>query len=302
MKLHVLGIPFMKVNRDILLLHSRTAMLEMLRLYGGAFALDALKKGTPYSHRVQREAFIELAHCALVSIDDKGIPSVNDIPSYKRAEMPTYLPWDKLSLTELKVCIALYISARYQRAPYFSWEGRHDELAKTARISRQAVGAALAGLANKGILKATAIRDEGSRWTRGTLVQLLDTRSGASLNDLGWFFRNRVDRLDVLTRYRLALNPQFDFVHGFTANSGMRLTCPLCLNPKRTFRVTATETADAWKCFACGRAGDSASLCALRSFQMWKEPEFNLTEIAAYLGIDANSTPSLEGISNACHG
>ncbi|SFS10820.1 hypothetical protein SAMN05421771_1852 [Granulicella pectinivorans] len=300
MKLFELGIPYLKLSTDILHLHSRASVLELLRLYGGAFALNSLQRGTPYTHRRRRETLAELAQRELVSLDDKGTPEATAIPANKLAEIPTHLPWDELSLAELRVCIALYASAKHQRAPYFSWEGRRDKLAKVARVSRQAVGAALAELANKGILKTKSLREAGSRWTHGTLIQLLDVASGASLNDLGWFFRNRVNELDVLTRYRLALKPQLDYVHGFTADSGMRLTCPLCLNPDRTFRVTATDTADAWKCFACSRSGDSAKLCALRSFQLWKEPEFDLTAIRAYMG--AGTQHGLQEITNACIG
>jgi len=302
MKLYTLGIPFMKMNRDILLLRSRSAMLEILRLSGSAFTLEALKNGTPYSHRVQREALAELSQRGLVTLNAKGIPTVNATPPHQKADVPTHLPWSTLSFAELKVSIALYAEARHQRAPYFSWEGRHDELGKVARLNRKATGMALARLADKGILKATALRDKGSRWTRGTLVQLLDIHSGASLNDLARFYHNRMDRLDVLTRYRLALAPQFDFVQGFTAESGMMLSCPFCLNRKRTFRVTATDTADQWRCFACGKSGDSTRLCALRSFQIWKAREFNLTELAAYLGADSNRDVLMEGITNACVG
>ena len=301
MKLYTLGVPYTQVNRDLLLLHSRAAVLEMLKLYGDAFAPHSLQRGTPYSRRVQREALAELEQCDLVSRDDKGTLTVNAIPPHKTAEVPTQLSWATLSLSELKVCLALYVEARHQRSPYFTWEGRHDDLAKIAHISRQAVGPTLDSLANKGIVKFKPVRDEGCRWTRGTLVQLLDTRSGASLNDLAWFFRSRTNELDVLTRYRLALNPQFDFIHGFTADSGVMLTCPLCLNPKRTFRVTATETADQWHCFACQKSGDSAALCALRSFHLWKAPEFNLTELAAFLGADPNRASSMEGMQDACN-
>lgn len=285
---------------DILNLHSRAAMLEMLRLYGGAFATHSLQRGTPYTHRRQREVLAELDQRDLVTVDDKGISVVNAILPHKLAEVPTQLPWDMLSATALRVCLALYISAKHQRAPYFTWEGRHDELAKIAGVSRQSVGAALVELANKGILKTKTQRDKGARWTRGTLVQLMDVESGASLNELGWAFRNRVNELDMLTRYRLVLRPQFDYGNGFTADSGMRLTCPLCLSPDRTFRVTATETVDAWKCFACGRSGDSAKLCALRSFQLWKEPEFNLTAMAAYMGM--SNEPPIGGITDALDG
>jgi hypothetical protein len=300
MKLYELGIPFTKVSTDILLLSSRTAILEALRLYGGKYALGTLKTGTPYSRRKQREDLKELAHHDLVTLDANGIPSLNEIPGDKAAEVPTLAPWDDLSFAESKTCIALYAVARNQRSPYFTYQGTREELAAIARLNRKATGAALFSLSEKGICNVRAIRDKGSRWTRGASVQLLDSESGASLNDRGWFFRNRLNELDVLTRYRLALNPQFDFIHGFTADSGMMLACPLCLNPKRTLRVTATETADAWKCFACGKSGDSASLCALRSFRLWKAPEFNLTQIAAYLG--ASGQQSLEGISNACIG
>jgi hypothetical protein len=301
MKLYALGVPYTRISRDLLRLHSRAAVLEMLKLYGDAFAPHSLQRGTPYSRRVQREALAELAQCDLVSRDDKGTLTVNAIPPQKIVEVPTQLPWDALSLSELKVCLALYVEARHQRSPYFTWEGTHDELATLSRLNRKATGNALAGLVVKGIITMKSVRDDGSRWTRGTLVQLLDTRSGASLNDLAWFFRSRTNELDVLTRYRLALNPQFDFIHGFTADSGVMLTCPLCLNPKRTFRVTATETADQWHCFACQKSGDSAALCALRSFHLWKAPEFNLTELAAFLGADPNRASSMEGMQDACN-
>lgn len=298
MKLYTLGLAYMRLSRDILLLHSRAAILEMLRLSGSTYASDSLKRGTPYTRRVQREALAELAQHDLVTLDSTGTPAVAPIPMHKRAEVPTQLPWATLSLAELRVCIALYVEARHKRAPYFTWEGRRNDLAKIARVSRQAVGMALDNLARKGIVKSKPVRDKGTRWTRGILAQLLDPASGASLNDRAWFYQNRTNELDVLTRYRLALNPQFDFVQGFTADSGMMLTCPLCLNPKRTFRITATETADHWHCFGCGKSGDSAALCALRSFDLWKAPEFNLAAIAAYMGTDPNRTEEVQDARN----
>lgn len=284
MKLYEVGIPYTQVNRDILALHSRSAILEALRLYGGKYTCKALQQETPYSRRQQSEAFRELEQHDLVSLDERGLPSIMEILPHKLAEVPTRIEWDVLSLAELKVTLALYVAARHQRAPYFTYEGRHDELAKLAHVSRQAVGQALRSLTEKGILSAKTLRDKGSRTTRGTLVQLLDQASGASLNELGWFFRNRLDELDVLTRYKLALKPQLDYQGGLTAESGMRLACPLCLNPNRTFRLTVTEESDRWHCFACGRSGDSVKLCALRSFHLFKEPEFNLSALKAYMG------------------
>lgn len=88
----------------------------------------------------------------------------------------------------------------------------------------------------------------------------------------------------MVTRYKLALKPQLDHHSGVTAESGMLLTCPFCLNPKRTFRVTMSEQTDRCHCFACGRSGDSLKLCALRSFHLFKEPQFNLTALKAYMG------------------
>lgn len=280
MKLYEIGIPYLKVNRDVLKLHSRSAVLEILRLYGGAYALDSLKQGTPYSQRKQREVHAELAQKELVSVSDEGILEVLSIPDGKPVEVPTYLPWDELSLVELRVCIALYASARHQRAPYFTWSGRHDELAELAGVSRQAVGAALASLADKGILRASPQRDKGSRWTRGTLVQLLDPPSGASLNDLGWFFRDRMNRLEPVERYKLALKgfdsrQQLDDIRGYIR--GFQCLCPFCDRPERTFRFTATEDEDCWKCHKCGRHGNSAQLWTLRAFAIWKEPIMRTT-------------------------
>ena len=284
-KLYALGVPYTHINREMLALHSRSAVLQALRLYGGRYTSKALQHGTPYSRRQQSEALRELQQSNLISLDERGIPSVVDIPPHKLAEVPTGLEWDGFSLAELRVCIAVYVAARHQRAPYFTWEGTHDELAALAHVSRQAAGQALRSLAQKGILAMKALRDKGSRTTRGTLVRLLDQASGASLNELGWFFRNRLNELDTLSLYKLALKPQMDF-HGFTADSGMRLACPLCLSPNRTFRVTVNAEDDRWACFACGRSGDSSKLCALRSFHLFKEPEFNLTKLRAYLGSD----------------
>ena len=160
MKLCTLGVPYTRVSRDILLLHSRAAVLEMLKLYGGAFAPHSLQRGTPYSRRVQRESLAELTQRDLVSQDDKGTLTVNAIPPHKTAEVPTQLPWDTLSLAE--------------------------------------AGEALRSLAVKGICTTKIVRDEGCRWTRGTLVQLLDTRSGAPLNDLAWLRLRSAGRTSYL--------------------------------------------------------------------------------------------------------
>lgn len=297
MKLYEIGIPYMRINRDVLKLHSRSAVLEMLRLYGGPFALNELKQGTPYSQRRQREVHMELAQRELVSLSD-GITEVLPIPEGKLAEVPTYLPWDKLSLVELRVCIALYASARHQRSPYFTWEGRHDELAELAGVSRQAVGAALLTLKERGILRATSQRDANSRWTRGTLVQLLDPPSGASLNDLGWFFRDRMNRLDPLDRYKLALKGfdsrhQIDDIRGYVR--GFMCLCPFCDRPERTFRFAATEDEDEWKCHKCGKHGNSAQLWTLRAFAIWKEPimRTTLAVIADATGCSPEDSPLL---------
>lgn len=284
MKLYEVGIPYTQVSRDILALHSRSAILEALRLYGGRYTCKALQQGTPYSRRQRSEDLRELEQRGLVSLDKQGIPTVLEIPPHKLAEIPTRLQWDALSPTELRLTIALYIAARHQRAPYFTFEGTHEELADVAKLNRKATGQALRSLAAKGILTSKVIRDKGSRTTRGTLVQLLDQDSGAPLNELGWFFRNRLNDLDVVTRYKLALKPQLDYQGGYTAPSGMRLACPLCLSPNRTFRLTMTEDEDRWHCFACGRSGDSVKLCALRSFHLFKEPQFNLSALKAYMG------------------
>lgn len=192
-----------------------------------------LKRGTPYQRRQQRETLKELEHAGLVSLDGNCIPSPVEIPPYKQAEIPSYLPWDAMSFAELKVILALYIAARNGRSPYFSYEGRREDLADLARVSRQAVGLALTSLQAKGTLKAKPLRDKGSRTTRGTFVQLLDVESGASLNDLGWFFRDRLQELDVSTRYKLALRPQLDYQSGFTAESGMRLAWSLVPKPEQ---------------------------------------------------------------------
>jgi hypothetical protein len=202
-----------------------------------------------------------------------------------------------MSFSELKVILALYIEARHGRSPYFSWEGRQEDLAELAKVSRQSVGLALTSLSVKNLIKTKPLRDEGSRTTRGTFVQLRDVESGASLNDLGWFFRNRLAELDLVTRYKLALRPQLDYQSGVTAESGMRIACPLCLDPNRTFRLTMTEDTDRWHCFACGRSGDSAKLCALRSFWIWKEEPFSLAAMTAYMGQTA--APQFEG-QNQC--
>jgi hypothetical protein len=294
MKLFTLGVPYTTVNRNILLLSSRNAILKAIRLYGGIYLTS--KAENAIRRRKEREDLREVERCGLVSTNTDGIPCLNEIPPNKAFEVPTKLPWDDLSLAELKTCIALYASAKNQRSPFFTFQGTREDLAEIARLNRKATGLALNSLSRKGICRVKPVRDEGSRWTKGVQVQLLDRNSGQSLNNLAWFFIKRTPQLGPTTLYRMALRPQLDDASGYFRN--FKLTCPLCLDSKKTLRVTVTEDEDLWSCGKCGKFGDSNALASLRSYHLWKEPEFNLTEMASVLGFD-QAQPQMEA-TNEC--
>jgi hypothetical protein len=267
MNLFDVYVPYTVVDARLLKLNSKNAILEALRVYGGDYLEYALSQAwTPYQLRQHNEALSELRYRGIVSddIDGDGVPRYH-IADEDRITIPTKLAYDRLSLSELKSLIALHHQTRHKRSPYFTFNGRQEELAEAAGLGRKAVIGALRKLQERGLLSVRKDRVKGRRGITGTTVTLLDPESGASLNDLGRFYAQRLDQMSPTDRYRLLLSKydprdQLKDIRGYI--SGHTVLCPFCPQHKRTLKFKATETEDQWRCFACGRSGDSARLWA----------------------------------------
>lgn len=113
MTLFKLGVAYTELNGNVLLLHSRTAILEYLRLCSGQYTHPDLNARTSYQRRRHQEALAELHQRELLTLE-RGIPSKVDIPKEKTVAVPTNAPWAELSLAELKVYIALFAASRHR--------------------------------------------------------------------------------------------------------------------------------------------------------------------------------------------
>ena len=271
MTLFKLGIAYTEISRDLLLLHTRAAILEMLRVYAGEYAPGDVKCLSPYQSRKHRETLAELHHAGLIVLE-RDIPAKGDIPQDKLIAVPTNAPWPDLSFAEMKTYIALFALSRHSRNPWFRFVGLHERLAEVARLSRKAVGIAVTSLVSKGLLQQWVVREEGQRWASGTAIQLLDPGSGASLNDVAWTLLNKLNTLPIITKYKLALKdvaPEIEELTGYT--EGFKIFCPFCKKPeKKTLRIKITHLddrdTDEWFCSNCSRHGDATKLCSIRSF------------------------------------
>jgi hypothetical protein len=289
MNLFNVNLPYTIIDARILTLNSKNTILEALQLYGRTYLKYALSQGwTAYQNRRHNEALSELRYRG---IDPEKIEAADaprdQIAHEDRITIPTKIEYDTLSLSELKTFIALYQQSQHKRSPYFTFNGRQEELAQVAGLRRQAIIGALRKLQQRGLLTVGKQRVEGVKGITGTTVSLLDPESGVKLHYLALFYAQRMGSILPLDRYKLALKGhdpryQLEGLTGYIARH--RTWCPFCREKegrewtrKRDLEFTYTDEEDLWKCFECGLGGDSARLFTLRYWDIWKETPFALT-------------------------
>lgn len=279
MNLWQIGIPYTGISSRILELSSKTALTMGLRVYGGGYIERALST-SPYQLRKHNQDLAELRQRGILTdeVDAHGRPKKPDIPDDEWIAIPTFVEYNGLSLSEMKTLIALFREARHKRSPFFTFTGRHEDLAKVAQLSRERTGRAIASLAAKRLITVEKERKKGVRGVVGTKITLVCPQSGASLNGLAWFYIRRIEKLTAPVIYKMALEnydpgDEVKTTVGFYNN--VQVHCPLCL--EKQFRFTADIDQDEWKCFACKRQGNSASLYAHMMWKLGRQETFRIT-------------------------
>jgi CHC2 zinc finger len=289
--------PYTIIDARLLRVKSKITILAAIDLFRGGYLSKALQRDwTPYEIRQQNQIQRELQDRGIITDESEssGIPRRSYISDADRVAIPTQIAYEEFTLGELKTYIACHYRVRHGRKPYFQFTCTHTDLADDAHLSRRNIQDALVTLQAKRLIQTK------KEWRKGTQFRLLDPDSGASLYHLGLFYAQRLDCISPLDRYKLSLKgydprEQLESITGWI--SGHQVLCPFCPKPERTFRFTATEDEDHWKCFSCGRSGDSARLFTLRQWKIGKVP-FEVTIATIADAIDGTPTASYDPLGN----
>lgn len=264
MNLHDCHIQYFALPETVLTLKTKTSMLAALDIYrsGSISVLD--HKRTMYRDRQLYEVKTELIEKGVILESEAGLQLQSlDMEADRslakhRLTMPFRFDYCVLTLTALKVLIAIYVEARYSHTA-FRIERTNEEIADRAGVALRGVGKALTQLAEHRLLYTKKL------WQKATQISLLDPESGTSLFHIGKFYREKLERTPVCLRYASVLY-RFDPTGKLTPDSGpmkgCSVNCPFCKSKKKTFRFDSTDDGDHWQCFNCRRSGDSARFYA----------------------------------------
>jgi hypothetical protein len=244
--------------------------------YTGQYSPYLNESLSRYQQRKRADVGLELERTGIAERDSLGTLRLLPVPKDERVCLPTRCNYADLTLGALKTLTALHSIVRFHRTgECFRETCTQQELAGAANLSERKLRDALTLLTSDGIrlLEVRKSRKPGQEGTRFTLLD--PSGSGATLFDIGDFYRQMLDGLPPYDRYRICLDkydtqsllketrPKADG----TGASLVRAMCPFCHTDK-SLRFTATTDKDSWTCFAkhCRHyknGGDSARLWAL---------------------------------------
>ena len=298
MNLHDCYMQYFEIPEAILTLRSKTAVLIALEIYksysGSKHSTVTLPESSgPSSYRSRQLADIEreLIEKGIVLESETGLKlkslEAKTLEKKNRLLLPFKFDYSVLTLTALKVLIAIYAEARYSRTP-FQITRTQEEIAERAGVALWGVGKALRLLEEHRLLYTKKL------WRENTQISLLDPESGTSLFHIGKFYREKLERTPVCLRYASVLY-RFDPTGKLTPDSGpmkgCSVNCPFCKSKKKTFRFDSTDDGDHWQCFNCRRSGDSARFYARTCDWPDQGQRLELAEVFSAAGM----TPDSEG-------
>lgn len=181
-----------------------------------------------------------------------------EIPLGKaRVYIPSELNYSQWNSGELRVYIALYQMVKGSHWHPFKLTEKLEEIAKVAGCSISSVQSALASLSRRKLIRYSTV------WRKGTHIALLDPYNAEwDLSSLGEFYKNHMDNVPVVDRYRECLrvwDPRRR-LHEPCTGLAITVVCPFCKGQEPSFRFDCREDRDEWTCHNCGKKGSSAYL------------------------------------------
>jgi hypothetical protein len=268
MNLHDCGVVYTPLPATVRTLRTKASILYALDIYrtGSVVSLSHGPTRTPYQQRKLRDIAYELVRANVIAETERGLELLpidmekNRQLALDRITIPAKADFVRLSVSALKVLLTLHWLHRYSRSP-FQMELTQQQLARHAGITERRITDAIAQLIKCRLLKTS------KQWKKPSKFTLLEPESGVELYYLGDFYRRRLQGMPVHDRYKNILSefdPRDKLKDIRLGVSGYTVHCPLCTRKgsKPTLRFSSLEDDDRWKCFKCGRSGDSARLFA----------------------------------------
>lgn len=264
MNLFDCGISYTAIPETVLSLRSKVSILAAVTIYqqGSLVSLerDTATTLTAYQRRNRSEIAGELVRRGVIAETEDGLRLLHLENSPHRIVIPAKCDFSCLSMNSLRVLLTLHNLNRYSRTP-FMFGMTQEELSRQTRIARRRLRDALGQLVAEGLIRIE------KHWRAASAIVLLDPESGCDLYFLGKFFQERLDRIPAFDRYKAVLqdyDPRGQLRNCRGPAGKFEVHCPFCKRQDEwrslAFEVDELEGIDRWKCFKCGRSGDSARL------------------------------------------
>jgi DNA-binding MarR family transcriptional regulator len=258
------GIAYTAIPETVLSLRSKVNILAAVTIYrqGSLLSLErgGLPNITPYQRRKRSEVASDLVRSGVIAEAEDGLRLLDLADSPHRIVIPARCDFQRLSMNSLRVLLSLHHLNRYSRTP-FMLGMTQDELSRKTDIAKRRLRDALTPLVAEGLIRIE------KHWKAASAIVLLDPESGCDLYFLGKFFQERLDRIPCFDRYKAILadyDPRDSLRHCRGPAGKFEVHCPFCKRQdgwrSLAFEVDELSGIDRWKCFKCGRSGDSARL------------------------------------------